>query len=228
MNLPKKLNGNPSYSAQQDCVNRCPCQAECSKGCHDCPHPICSCKNPSTLPDYQLCEDEVNSKLLECINNCGDDLACVSQCSRQFDQDFNQCPCNEDCPGGCPCPNYECTATTTTAAVTTTAQSSSSSVFILYSHKHSWEWKRPLVTDIRQGSARQLVQFSVQFSVQDFRFNSQLNFQLEIFGSIFGSLFGSTFGSRFSVRDFRLNFRFIFRFNFVLSKLKEVSCRTLI
>jgi len=150
------------YSAQQDCINRCPCQAECSKGCHDCPHPICSCKNPSTLPDYQLCEDEVNSKLLECINNCGDDLACVSQCSRQFDQDFNQCPCNEDCPGGCPCPNYECTATTTTAAVTTTAQSSSSSVFILYSHKHSWEWKRPLVTDI-SGKA----DYNIWFTIED-------------------------------------------------------------
>ena len=34
---------------------------------------------------------------------------CLSDCNRIYDENYKDCPCQENCPGGCPCPNFECT-----------------------------------------------------------------------------------------------------------------------
>ena len=39
---------------------------------------------------------------------CSNDPQCLSTCNRQYVQSLAQCPCQEGCPNGCPCPDYEC------------------------------------------------------------------------------------------------------------------------
>ena len=70
-----------------------------------------------------------------CISQCSDkDYPCLAACSRQYKETLKKCPCNENCPLGCPCPNYNCavkttraTTTTATASVTSTTTSTTSS-----------------------------------------------------------------------------------------------------
>ena len=40
--------------------------------------------------------------------SCNNDPQCLSTCNREYVQNLAQCPCQEGCPDGCPCPDYEC------------------------------------------------------------------------------------------------------------------------
>ena len=63
----------------------------------------------------------------ECIQLCEiGENTCGQNCDEEYTINLKNCPCRENCPLGCPCPNYQCpvmaaVATTTTASTTTTA-----------------------------------------------------------------------------------------------------------
>ena len=60
----------------------------------------------------------MNSK---CIVRCQiGDNTCFGKCKREYDENLQNCPCQERCPLGCPCPNYQCPETTTGPITTTT------------------------------------------------------------------------------------------------------------
>ena len=72
--------------------------------------------------------DEFEDQYVVCIVGCNHDLDCVALCARLYDENVLKCPCNEGCPQGCPCPEFECSITTdemttTTSNVTTTSSS---------------------------------------------------------------------------------------------------------
>ena len=63
---------------------------------------------------------------MECLFNCTHgDTVCVANCSRDFNSNLLQCPCQPGCPDGCPCPEYQCPSTTTPVITTTTATTTS-------------------------------------------------------------------------------------------------------
>ena len=35
-------------------------------------------------------------------------MNCVAECARVYNESILDCPCNQFCPEGCPCPNYNC------------------------------------------------------------------------------------------------------------------------
>lgn len=43
-----------------------------------------------------------------CKNKCGNNGSCGAQCEREFFENIDNCPCNKNCPNGCPCPKYDC------------------------------------------------------------------------------------------------------------------------
>ena len=45
---------------------------------------------------------------MNCVNSCNNDSICSAVCNRQYDENIKNCPCNEGCPLGCPCPIYLC------------------------------------------------------------------------------------------------------------------------
>ena len=45
------------------------------------------------------------SKSSECPSQ---DDGCFRDCGRELANDLQDCPCQENCPGGCPCPSYNC------------------------------------------------------------------------------------------------------------------------
>ena len=71
--------------------------------------------------------DVNGASLARCIYNCEDNGDCESDCVAQFKGHTANCPCEENCPGGCPCDDYECediipTVTSTTSVATTTIE----------------------------------------------------------------------------------------------------------
>ena len=48
----------------------------------------------------------------KCLVQCraGDNI-CFEDCSEDYTESLKKCPCQEHCPGGCPCPEYECPST---------------------------------------------------------------------------------------------------------------------
>ena len=65
--------------------------------------------------------------LARCIYNCENNGDCESDCVSQFKGHTANCPCEENCPGGCPCDDYDCeditpTVTSTTSVTTTTIE----------------------------------------------------------------------------------------------------------
>lgn len=131
------------------CSNECPCFEQCPQGCQDCPNPICGCANPDTNEDYITCEnfyrliyrkgtfyDAYTPKYIivnlihvrymmnlfesECIIQCETgDSQCFQSCAREYSENLTNCPCQENCPLGCPCPEYQCPLTTTQMTTTT-------------------------------------------------------------------------------------------------------------
>ena len=57
----------------------------------------------------------------QCIIGClPGDFECLGACARDYDENKNVCPCQSNCPNGCPCPEYQCPAESTTTGMTTT------------------------------------------------------------------------------------------------------------
>ena len=63
----------------------------------------------------------------ECTSLCQPgDFVCIAVCNREYNENIENCPCNANCPRGCPCENYFCDATTTTTALSSTSTTSTS------------------------------------------------------------------------------------------------------
>ena len=41
----------------------------------------------------------------ECVIECGEDISCISECTRADFECLAPCPCHDDCFDGCPCEN---------------------------------------------------------------------------------------------------------------------------
>ena len=50
------------------------------------------------------CESFCNVRHHECLADC-DEISCTASCNRDYADCFDQCPCNDACPEGCPCLN---------------------------------------------------------------------------------------------------------------------------
>ena len=56
------------------------------------------------------CLLEAEEALGDCIlHNCdeGDD-ECLATCEEKFEIQYHDCPCQLNCPNGCPCRNFDC------------------------------------------------------------------------------------------------------------------------
>ena len=73
-----------------------------------------------TNEDWNTCLNENSWVAGRCIHACNGDRDCDADCSDQFWYRQRECPCEENCIGGCPCPYYSCTETTASPDVTTT------------------------------------------------------------------------------------------------------------
>ena len=49
-------------------------------------------------------------ELGKCFEGCGTDSLCLLDCTSDFETALKDCPCQEGCPDGCPCPNWDCDA----------------------------------------------------------------------------------------------------------------------
>ncbi|CAG5109592.1 Oidioi.mRNA.OKI2018_I69.chr2.g4112.t1.cds [Oikopleura dioica] len=92
-----------------DCIDGCPCHIDCPAGCQDCPADICNiCAFPEENEEHIKCLADLEQELMECIGNCGGNSSCLTLCTVEYSQNILDCPCEENCPNGCPCPHYEC------------------------------------------------------------------------------------------------------------------------
>ena len=118
-------------SNEESCINSCPCHGPCLAGCFDCASLFCQCANQELNADFIACETRYTSIYIDCVSGCGTDLACNGVCSREFDNHLKSCPCQENCPSGCPCPVYQCIAhenTSTTEILSTSTAKLTTSV----------------------------------------------------------------------------------------------------
>ena len=105
------------------CTNSCPCFENCPSGCENCPSSFCACQDVANSPDFISCKEKIEQEYSACILACeAGDFLCLAMCSRQLDEDMIQCPCQEGCPNGCPCQNYECETETTTEVLSTASE----------------------------------------------------------------------------------------------------------
>ena len=66
------------------------------------------CDSPENNPDYNQCLLHTNDFYASCVVQClPEDLTCASDCSREYEQKLQDCPCQSGCPDGCPCPTYD-------------------------------------------------------------------------------------------------------------------------
>lgn len=72
------------------------------------------CRNAESNPDFLLCKEDFEEVYTECTASCGiGEYLCISTCVREYEDNLEKCPCQTDCPHGCPCPNYQCQISTT-------------------------------------------------------------------------------------------------------------------
>ena len=130
------------------CIQQCPCQKECPLGCDSCTSSFCQCK-VNTSDEKAQCEDELSQIYVECIIACEGDNVCMSECTRIYNEQLAFCPCNENCPNGCPCPSYECpdqiSSTTSVATTTTEIAKKNTAVLVLNTSALS---KPPMLIDV--------------------------------------------------------------------------------
>ena len=69
--------------------------------------------------DWNTCLDTNGMSLGRCIYHCDNDEACETACVHHFKMKTENCPCEKNCPSGCPCPLYECDDITPTMDPTT-------------------------------------------------------------------------------------------------------------
>ena len=62
-------------------------------------------KNDDNL---DACFSENSQTLGKCVLDCNNDTTCEAGCVSTFKTDYAECPCQNKCPLGCPCDNYEC------------------------------------------------------------------------------------------------------------------------
>ena len=63
----------------------------------------------SANPNYVICDEYFLQILSICIEDCiPGDIPCTSRCNRHYAANLKNCPCEENCPNSCPCPNYPC------------------------------------------------------------------------------------------------------------------------
>ena len=87
----------------------------------------------------------------ECVLQCAaGDNACLQNCAREYADDLRNCPCQENCPTGCPCPDYQCPATTTalTSSTITSTTTTPTDTWILVLNTYS-SYNVPLIIDGR-------------------------------------------------------------------------------
>ena len=100
--------------AQIGCVDACPCHSLCYEGCDGCANHICTCRDHKEDFNYQNCLLDAEIKFGDCFIGCDHDADCISGCNLAFDYNYEHCPCQSFCPGGCPCEDgWECVETTT-------------------------------------------------------------------------------------------------------------------
>ena len=60
--------------------------------------------------DFEIvfCDSYGTSDIRPIRNLFKDDIYCVLQCDEDFIEGMMECPCQANCPDGCPCPNYIC------------------------------------------------------------------------------------------------------------------------
>ena len=86
----------------------------------DCPTEFCTCRDVENDPDFIACENQMKAEYIACVDLCQPgDYPCLALCNREYDEKLKNCPCKENCPLGCPCPDYTCDASTTQATTTT-------------------------------------------------------------------------------------------------------------
>ena len=90
------------------CVDACPCHADCIDGCDGCDNAVCYCDSVENNLDYDDCYAAATLNFTICADRCDDDDECVLGCYSDYKENQKDCPCQENCPTGCPCPNYEC------------------------------------------------------------------------------------------------------------------------
>ena len=52
----------------------------------------------------------------------GECTECEMECQNESKVEYENCPCQANCPTGCPCPNYQCSNSTITTTTRSTAQ----------------------------------------------------------------------------------------------------------
>ena len=98
-----------------------PCHAHCPQGCQNCASEFCVCSVPGDNEDFVVCNTEVSTDFVGCLSVCAPaNTTCSIDCNRHYNEQVNECPCWLNCPGGCPCPVYQCPSYTTTATISTT------------------------------------------------------------------------------------------------------------
>ena len=103
-----------------DCIESCPYQAACPTGCIGCSSHFCKCY-PGNAPGSAECERYYSNRYDTCVLNCGPgNVGCYWACSHDYDTNKETCPCGTRCPGGCPCPEYECPLAMANVNATTT------------------------------------------------------------------------------------------------------------
>ena len=89
-------------------VLACPCHTDCLDGCIDCENLICSCKDDTNGKNLDVCAAEQSDILGNCTLGCNGETDCQLSCLETFETNYSKCPCQKNCPLGCPCPEYEC------------------------------------------------------------------------------------------------------------------------
>ena len=96
------------------CTNMCPCYKHCWDGCpcehHSqwCPNETCQSENAIS---FKHCVHETEELFMQCTFSCDAfDLACHQQCTADYNDNLQKCPCGAQCPDGCPCDHWNCHA----------------------------------------------------------------------------------------------------------------------
>lgn len=146
----------------------------CKLGCDFCNTGFCRCQN-ETIPEKIECVEQAEDMYVECLVACPKgDVECLAACARENDDLIVQCPCNEQCPHGCPCAGYECPMTTTAVPTTTTAVSNSKkSVLILNTHS---SMNAPTITDAAGRADTSGFWFKIEENAEVY-FSCSLSFQ---------------------------------------------------
>ena len=97
-----------NYS-RTECQASCPCFQKCPNGCKNCYSAFCACKDFENNEDFKRCKNRFDEDYARCLAGCVPaDFDCLGDCSRDYQIGIDTCPCQNDCPHGCPCPNYQC------------------------------------------------------------------------------------------------------------------------